>query len=249
MTATTGTTNDYYHLLGVGPDATHEELRAAYRGKVRLYHPDLVADKGEAVWQAATEMTALLNEAYVCLSDPDRRAAYDKSNPVGTTSAGRPSTGHRQTDFTPPPRPDPTSPPRGRGVRRRRRRLRDLTTISLGGIVLPLLVLAWTLSNFPVPAAANPALAASACAGVVAATIWVLAASRLMRQPDRLSRVGATWARLMRWSGWILIACCAALLAIPAMAGALTLIGVIASPILGLVLIAMISARLDSKRR
>jgi hypothetical protein len=247
MTTTPGATTDYYRLLGVSPDATHEELRAAYRGKVRLCHPDLVADEGEEVRQAATEMTTLLNEAYLCLSDPDRRASYDTGNRVDTTSVGRPSTGHRDADFTPPHRPDPTSSLRGLWTRRPERRVRDLTTISLGGIVLPLLVLAWTLSQFPAPTPANPALVASACAGVVAATTWVLTSSRLMRQPDRLARIGVTWAHLMRWSGWILVGSCAVVLGIPAVAGLLTVIAVIASPILGLVLIALISARFDSK--
>lgn len=246
MTTSPGTTADYYRLLGVSPDATREELRAAYRYRVRLHHPDLVAGKGETVRQAATEMTALLNEAYSCLSDPDRRADYHTGNRAGTTAA-RTSTGHRETDFTPPPRPDSTSSPRGRWIRRPERRLRDLTTIGLGGIVLPLLILAWTVSHFPVPTSANPALVASTCAGVIAATTWVLISSRLMRQPRRLARTGVAWAHLMRWSGWILIGGCAVVLGIPAVAGVLTVIGVIASPILGLVLIALISARFDSK--
>jgi len=249
MTTSTGANTDYYRLLGVSPDATYEELRAAYRGMVRLCHPDLVADEGEDVRRAATEMTTLLNEAYVCLSDPDRRASYDSRNRVGTASAERPSTGHREADFTPPRRPDPTSSPRGNWTRAPERRVRDLTTISLGGIVLPLLVLAWTLTDLPVPTPASPALVAFTCAGIVSAATWVLTSSRLMRRPDRLARIGVIWAHVMRWLGWILIGTSAVGLGIPAVAGALTVIAVIASPILGLVFIALISARFDSNRR
>jgi curved DNA-binding protein CbpA len=92
MTNSAGTTGDHYRLLGISPDATRAEIRAAYRGKVRLFHPDLVAGKTEDARQAATEMTAQLNNAYECLSNPSRRAAYDTSNRADTASASRAST-------------------------------------------------------------------------------------------------------------------------------------------------------------
>lgn len=242
MITSTNTTIDYYHLLGVSPNATQEEIKAAYRDKIRLYHPDLVSNQSESVRRAATRMTAQLNDAYSCLSDPDRRSAYDTGSRAGTTSASRTSTRSREADFT-PPRSDPTVTNRGHWRRPRKRRVRDLTTISLGGIVLPLLVMVWTLSQFPVPTSADPALVAPAATGVVAATGWILATSQLLRRPDRLARIGVVWAHLMRWSGWILVGGCAVLLAIPALGGVLALIGVIASPFLGLILIALISGR------
>lgn len=60
----------YYEDLGVGRDATDDQIRQAYRHQMRTFHPDLTAT-------ADDEVAALLNEAFRVLSDPDRRAAYD----------------------------------------------------------------------------------------------------------------------------------------------------------------------------
>lgn len=120
-----------------------------------------------------------------------------------------------------------------------------MTTISLGGIVLPLLVLAWASGLMPVPTPANPGLIAALCAGVIAATIWLLTSSRLLRRPDRLARIGVLWSHLMRWSGWILMGGCAVFLGIPAIF--LVLMAVFAVPFFGLVVVAFISGRFDSQ--
>lgn len=61
-----------YEVLGVAPDASAEELRAAHRERVRRLHPDVAS--GEAAAMRA------LNEAWAILSDPERRAAYDRSS-------------------------------------------------------------------------------------------------------------------------------------------------------------------------
>ncbi|MEH1014408.1 J domain-containing protein [Micromonospora sp. CPCC 206060] len=61
---------DPYEILGIGPEATTEEIVAAYRRKVRLLHPDTAT--GDA--RAAT----LLNLARDVLCDPDTRRAYDR---------------------------------------------------------------------------------------------------------------------------------------------------------------------------
>jgi len=227
--SSTDTTADYYRILGVSPKAGHEEIRAAYRAKLRLWHPDFVADETEDLRRAATEMTAQLNEAYECLTDPDRRIANDTTR--------RTSTPRRKT----------TSSTRPHSTRRSDHRVRDMTTIGLGGIVLPLLVLAWVSGLLPVPAPANPALIAALCAGVIVATIWLLTSSRLLRQPDRLAPIGVVWRHLMRWSGWILIGGCAVFLGIPAIV--LVLMAVFAAPFFGLVLVAFISGRFDSQSR
>jgi curved DNA-binding protein CbpA len=59
---------NYYDLLGVSPDATPDEMKAAYRQLVKQHHPDTGAE---------SDFIHQLNEAYAVLSDPDRRAAYD----------------------------------------------------------------------------------------------------------------------------------------------------------------------------
>ncbi|MGQ1786232.1 MULTISPECIES: J domain-containing protein [unclassified Saccharicrinis] len=50
--------NNYYHILGVTPDATLEQIKKAYRSKAKLYHPDI--NKASD----ANERFILINEAY-----------------------------------------------------------------------------------------------------------------------------------------------------------------------------------------
>lgn len=232
MKSSTDTTTDHYRILGISSEAGQEEIRAAYRAKLRLWHPDLVADESEDVRQAATEMSARLNEAYGCLSDPHRRSAYDTRRGGGSESTPRTS----------------TSPPqRSHSTRRSGHRVRDATTISLGGIVLPLIGLAWASGLLATPTAANPALIAVLCAGAIATTIWLLTSSRLLRRPHRLTRIGVVWSHLMRWSGWILVGGCVIFLGIPAVF--LILMVVVAAPFSGLVVVALFSSRFDSRDR
>lgn len=63
---------DYYTMMGLGPDATREEVRRAYRQLARKYHPDL----SRAPHAAARFQD--LGEAYQVLSDLEMRAAYDQ---------------------------------------------------------------------------------------------------------------------------------------------------------------------------
>jgi hypothetical protein len=62
---------DLYRILEVEPNATAEEIQAAYRRLARAYHPDLNPRP-----EAAEQMRSI-NSAYAILSDPRRRAAYD----------------------------------------------------------------------------------------------------------------------------------------------------------------------------
>ena len=63
---------DYYEVLGVSRTATAEELKRSYRKLAREHHPDVNRNDG------AEERFKEINEAYEVLSDPDRRAAYDR---------------------------------------------------------------------------------------------------------------------------------------------------------------------------
>jgi len=53
----------YYHILGLKPDATHQEVRRAYRELVRVWHPDRFGDDLH-LQQVAQEKLKEINEAY-----------------------------------------------------------------------------------------------------------------------------------------------------------------------------------------
>jgi molecular chaperone DnaJ len=64
---------DYYEILGISKDADEKEIKAAFRKLAKQYHPDLNPNDKEAEAKFKE-----VNEAYEVLSDPDRRAKYDK---------------------------------------------------------------------------------------------------------------------------------------------------------------------------
>lgn len=73
---------DYYEILGVGVDASFEEIRKAYRGLQKKHHPDVVGPEGHS-------MTLLLNEAYQTLTSDELRHAYTfSSSKAGGTHHG-----------------------------------------------------------------------------------------------------------------------------------------------------------------
>ena len=63
---------DFYELLGINKDATHEEIKKAYRDMVKKYHPDV--NKSDE----ASKIIISLNEAKETLLDDDKRCEYDK---------------------------------------------------------------------------------------------------------------------------------------------------------------------------
>lgn len=64
---------DYYDTLGVSRTATEAELKSAFRKLAMQFHPD--KNPGDA---AAEQKFKDINEAYQCLSDGQKRAAYDR---------------------------------------------------------------------------------------------------------------------------------------------------------------------------
>jgi len=63
---------DYYKVLGVGKNATQEEIKKAYRKLAMKYHPDHT--KGD---KAGEEKFKQISEAYAVLSDKEKRQQYD----------------------------------------------------------------------------------------------------------------------------------------------------------------------------
>ncbi|TVT98171.1 hypothetical protein EJB05_56550, partial [Eragrostis curvula] len=70
------TQRTFYDLLGISAEGSAEEVRAAYRRMALRYHPD-VAPPGAAAEN--TRRFIEVQEAYETLSDPSRRASYDRA--------------------------------------------------------------------------------------------------------------------------------------------------------------------------
>jgi len=97
---------DYYEILGLKRDAKPEEIKKAYRRLARKYHPDV--NPGD---KSAEERFKAMSEAHDVLSDPKKRAVYDRfgqysenladaaARGAGPSSGGRTSPGFDFTGF------------------------------------------------------------------------------------------------------------------------------------------------------
>jgi molecular chaperone DnaJ len=74
---------DYYEVLGVPRTAPEGDIKRAYRQLARKYHPDVATDK-----TAAENHFKEINEAYEVLSDPQKRANYDRFGHAGDQAGG-----------------------------------------------------------------------------------------------------------------------------------------------------------------
>ena len=77
---------DYYKILGVKRDASEADIKKAYRGLARKYHPDVSKEAN------AEDKFKEVAEAYEVLKDKEKREAYDQ---LGSYQQGQ--------DFRPPP--------------------------------------------------------------------------------------------------------------------------------------------------
>ncbi len=80
----------HYETLRVERGASPERVRTAYRRLAQKFHPD----KHAAKRSAATDVMAVINQAYEVLSDPAQRAGYDQwlaAEEARAASAGAPT--------------------------------------------------------------------------------------------------------------------------------------------------------------
>ncbi|KAJ6739227.1 DNAJ PROTEIN HOMOLOG-LIKE [Salix koriyanagi] len=82
------TASSFYEVLGLPVSASGHEIKAAYRRLARTCHPDVVSMNQKEM--SATEFIKI-HAAYSTLSDPDKRANYDRdlfrnSRPFGSSS-------------------------------------------------------------------------------------------------------------------------------------------------------------------
>src|SRR5437870_9579307 len=77
------TKRDYYEILEVSRTATDDELKKAYRKQAIKYHPD--KNPGD---HSAEEKFKEAAEAYEVLSNPDKKARYDRFGHQGMSGNG-----------------------------------------------------------------------------------------------------------------------------------------------------------------
>ena len=79
---------DYYKTLGVGRDATAEDIKKAFRKLARKHHPDVAKDK-----KGAEAKFKEINEANEVLGDPEKRRKYDQLGADWQTGGAYPGGG------------------------------------------------------------------------------------------------------------------------------------------------------------
>lgn len=101
---------NHYKTLGIAETATADEIKAAYRSRVKQHHPDLNGGS-----PAAAERLKGLNAAYEVLSDATKRASYDLALRLQRLRERLPTPVTPRAAST-PPRMSPVSQPRSSGA-------------------------------------------------------------------------------------------------------------------------------------
>lgn len=87
---------DFYEVLGVGKNASDQEIKSAYRKLALQFHPDRNPNNKEESEEKFKEIT----EAYGVLADVEKRAAYDRFGHAGLSGMGGYSPDFSSSIFT-----------------------------------------------------------------------------------------------------------------------------------------------------
>ena len=87
-----------FQILGVAENADEQEIQAAYGKLFERTHPDRVSHSGEAMKALASEVFAVIANAYETLSDPRRRQAYLLGQRKADRDAAERAVGRRALD-------------------------------------------------------------------------------------------------------------------------------------------------------
>ena len=79
---------DLYSILGISKNATDADIKSAYRKLAKQYHPDLYASAPANEKAAAEAKFKEINAAYEILSDPQKKAHYDRYGAEGPQGGG-----------------------------------------------------------------------------------------------------------------------------------------------------------------
>lgn len=132
---------DLYVVLGISPSATPEQIRRAYRERVRVLHPDRFDHvQDPAAWNAANQMLLELNAAYNLLTNPGLRNRYDRVYAEQSEAKARRQPAAKEPPPPHAPRERPTAP-----VEKRARRKNRLWLLLL--LVLPFLWVVYSASD------------------------------------------------------------------------------------------------------
>lgn len=111
--------DSHYDRLGVEPDATKEEMRAAYRDRLEELRGQVEKGRSDQARDGARNETARLNAAWQVLSDPFQRQRYDAEISDGSAAETAGDTDDEEQGTA------PEAPVRARGLFGREPRARD----------------------------------------------------------------------------------------------------------------------------
>lgn len=79
---------DYYKVLGVGKNATDDEIKKAYRKRALMHHPDRHSAATQEVQKDEEKKFKEVGEAFTVLSDPKKKARYDSGHDLDDDNCG-----------------------------------------------------------------------------------------------------------------------------------------------------------------